>query len=583
MSITPDSPQVVRRPSLFKDPTTLFQQHTAQGVAQGPPRIVTQPLVSQPLATPGVVNAALPLFYCVDLVECDEIDLQQTWRLPVWPALHDSASFSDWSTALKLLRNLVRDSGTYALVACLSPFLSLILTPFLTHSLSRADYGVLAVINATIVFLAGLTQFGLGAAFSYGYNSDYHASVAGQQVAFSTMVRLLCLCSLLVAVLLWLCAPSMAQLLFHSALYTAQIKLMAVLIALQNLSMPGLTWLRLTGRATFFAVLTALGAIGNLLLTLLFVGVLHMGCYGALWSSCGALLLPVLGTGPLVVRLLRPRFQLAVAYDLLAFGISTLPGLLSVWVLQLVDRYFLLSMSSLAQTASYSVAYTLGNVAAPLVIAPFALAWYSILHALARNTRAHELFRQVFRWYSALLLFTACLIATCAHLLLRWFFPPAYASLSAIIPLIALANVWYGLFDIFSVGVHVQRKIWYSVIYLPAAALLNLCLNLLLIPRYGAVGAALATMLAYFALAVMAYIVNQYVYAIAFELARFGLALVLGIGCYAAVQWILQSPALSEPLRCLLTALLLILYAVILVRLCKIPLGKVLAYRRVRV
>lgn len=574
-------PLAVCRPSLFKDPQTIFVR-PAQRMVSMTSHAATLPTGQAAVGSlPALSGTETPLLpYCEGIAAFGEIEQQQTWLLPAWSGLRTMGSYaalSDWNVALKLLRTLLHDSGIYALVACLSPLLSLILTPLLTHTLSHADYGVLTVLNVTLVFFSGLTQCGLCAAFTHVYNSDYHASPLDQQRAFATLLRLLGVGSLVIAALLYLGAVPMAFLLFHDNAYAPDIRLVALLLLLQNIGMPGLTWLRLRGRVALFAVLTGLSVVCNLCLTLMLVAFWHLGCAGALWSGIGSALVPIIGTAPLVVPLVRARFQLTLAYDLLAFGVSTLPGLLSVWMLQLVDRYFLLATGSLSLTASYSVAYTLGNVAAPLVIAPFALAWYSILHALARNARAQELFRQIFRYYSALLLFTACVVATGAHLLLRWWFPPTYAILAPIIPFIAFSNVWYGLFDLFSVGIHVRGKIWYSVIYLPAAACLNLLLNFLLIPSYGALGAALATLLSYFALTVMTYLVNQSVYAIAFELDRFAVALVLGIVCYGCTHWLVVSPLLPESVRYPLTLLVLCAYAVALLVLCKLPLRRLLA------
>jgi O-antigen/teichoic acid export membrane protein len=219
----------------------------------------------------------------------------------------------------------------------------------------------------------------------------------------------------------------------------------------------------------------------------------------------------------------------------------------------------------------------LGSILAPLVISPFALAWYALMHSLARKPRARELFQLIFRWYSACLLFTACAGAVVADALLRGWFPPAYAEQEMIIPLIALANVLYGLFDLFAVGLHVRNKVGYSVFYMPCAALLNLLCNMLLIPRYGTIGAALATLLAYLALAIMAYIVNQRIYPISFEIGRFTLALGPGVICYMAAFWLLHLTAhdiASMLFHWSLIAALIGGYGCVLLALCKFPLHK---------
>src|SRR5579859_3986968 len=54
-----------------------------------------------------------------------------------------------------LVRDLVKSSGIYAISSLASPLVSLVLAPFLTHSLSSADYGALIVLNTVITLIAG--------------------------------------------------------------------------------------------------------------------------------------------------------------------------------------------------------------------------------------------------------------------------------------------------------------------------------------------------------------------------------------------------------------------------------------------
>src|SRR5487761_1313271 len=71
-----------------------------------------------------------------------------------------------------LLRNLVKSSGIYALSSLVSPLVSLLLAPFLTHTLSRSDYGTLAILNTIVTLVAGVAELGLSAAFTRMYSYD---------------------------------------------------------------------------------------------------------------------------------------------------------------------------------------------------------------------------------------------------------------------------------------------------------------------------------------------------------------------------------------------------------------------------
>jgi len=79
-----------------------------------------------------------------------------------------------------------------------------------------------------------------------------------------------------------------------------------------------------------------------------------------------------------------------------------------------------------------------------------------------------------------------------------------------------------------------QRKTWLAFIALLFSALLNIGVNIVLIPLYGAMGAAIATLVAYIALAVVSYLFNQRIYRVPFEVGLFLVALGIGIALYFA-------------------------------------------------
>jgi O-antigen/teichoic acid export membrane protein len=64
------------------------------------------------------------------------------------------------------------------------------------------------------------------------------------------------------------------------------------------------------------------------------------------------------------------------------------------------------------------------------------------------------------------------------------------------------------------------------------AAVANFGLNLVLIPLYGSAGAAASTLIAYVLLALVAYVANQRIYPVPYEMKRFLAALFLGLALY---------------------------------------------------
>ena len=473
-----------------------------------------------------------------------EIDEQITLILPRLQPASKAAltSAASWESAnyASPLGKLLKSSGIYAIASFVSPLISLVLAPFLTKHLSHADYGALAVLNTTIALLVGVTQFGLNNAFIRAYSCDYESRSDRLRVV-STLVVLLLLVSVPTTLVLLATAPWISVFLFKSPLYSNPVKIAALVILLQNLTVPGLTWMRVENRAAPFSALSVVNLLITLVASVVFVGIMRLGISGSLLAVGGGYGFVVLCTLPVVLIYAGLRLRIDIARNLLSFGLPLVSGYVTLWVLQLSDRFLLSRLGSLAQTASYSVAYTLGGILGALVLAPFSLAWPTAMFAIAKRDDAPAVFKLVFRWYSLGLLSCTFAFSLVSIYTLLYFFPPAYHSAASIIPIIAVSTMFYGIFDIFTIGIGVRRKTWLAVLYAGVSALVNIGCNLILIPLYGSIGAAVATLIAYALLAAIAYAVNQRIYPIPFEIGLFCIALSIGTVFYIGATILAQN------------------------------------------
>ncbi len=424
--------------------------------------------------------------------------------------------------------NLIKTSGLYALSSVAPSLVSLVLAPLLTHNISPTDYGVLTIINLFISLSTGISQLGLPSAFFRAYGYDYTSS-SDQRDVLATVTTLLCLVSIPMTIGVSILSSFLAQLLFNQSALGSLVTIAGAVILLQNLTVPGFALLRAEGRALFYSLLS----IGNLLITLIativLIVVFHLGIAGALLANgCGYAGLVVY---MLPMTLLRAgiRIRADIARSLLTFGIPLVFNFLSYWILQLSDRYLLSFFDSLAQTAMYSVAYTMGSVINVLVISPFTLAWPTAMFAIAKREDATQVFKLVFRWFSLFLLFFAFALSLVGMALLDILFPVAYRSSIFVIPVVAESIVFYGVYYVFMIGTNIKRKTWLAAVFTTIAAIINVGLNLILIPLYGPMGAAVSTLLAYIVLALVAYVVNQKLYHVSYEIIIFIVALVLGV------------------------------------------------------
>lgn len=464
------------------------------------------------------------------------IEEQPTWILPVIQVATRPSRFQARDAKSEgysaLIRNLVKSSGFYALASLVTPLISLVLAPFLTHHLTSEAYGALAVLNTAIALLTGVTQLGLNSAFFRSYNYDYETQQDRLDV-LSTLVVLLLLTSACISLFMILCASWLSTLLFVNASYSNAIKVAALVVLLQNLAVPGFSWMRAENRALFFSLLSIANLLISLGANIVLVGVLHMGIVGSLFATGIGFAVVVMCTLPVILVHAGLKRRFDIAWGLLSFGMPNILAIVSVWVLQLSDRFLLGRLGSLSQAASYTVAYTLGNVVSVVVLSPFALAWPSTLFTIAKRENAPYVFRLVFRWYSIVLLFVSFALTLAGTMSLYLFFPPTYSRAVSVIPIIVLSTIFFSIYTIFTTGQSIRRKTWYNSVFTTLAALINVGFNLVLIPLYGAIGSALSTLFAYMLLAFMTYAVNQRLYPIPYEVGIFALELLVGIAFYA--------------------------------------------------
>lgn len=428
---------------------------------------------------------------------------------------------------------VVKSSGIYAIASMGGPLVSLVMTPYIAHHLSRSDYGLLALLNTSITLTAGITALGLGSAFFRVYNFEYD-DPEDRRATLATVTALLVALTVPVCVLFILFSTQLASVLLGNAADGHYIALAAAVVIVQNLTIPGLSWMRAECRAPSYVVLALTNLLVTLGATVVFVGPLNMGIAGALiGNGAGFVAMEVLAL-PFVIRHGGLRLRKDAAWRMVSFGAPQVLSLISYWFLQVSDRYLLAGFTTLAEVARYTAAYTLGAVIGTILIGPFQLAWPTLMYSVAKRERAGQVYAMVFRYYSLVLLLGAFGMGIVGQVALRVLFPSSYANAAPVIPPVALALALYGFYGYFMVGANVRRVLWMAPVFVTCAALANIGINLVAIPLYGSMGAAISTLLAYIVLAGVAYIANQRIYPIPYQWRPILVTVFAGVALYIA-------------------------------------------------
>jgi O-antigen/teichoic acid export membrane protein len=288
-------------------------------------------------------------------------------------------------------------------------------------------------------------------------------------------------------------------------------------VAVGTLAFVPLSLLRIRERPGLFSTFSVGRHLLNLLLKVLLLRA-GWGVEGVLWSDA-------LATSAFVLALLptlRGHVSLVFAKDLLrdalAFGLPKVPHGLFVQLQNLADRKILDLFVSRADVGLYQMGYTLGT-AVKFPLSAFEPAWGPFLYAEIKKPDAPRTIARLATVAFAVFAVCATAVAVLGGEALTLLTPyrPEFRAAAPVIPVVACAYLFHGVFLLTSVGIGVSKRARYYPMITAVVAAVNIGANFLLIPRFGLMGAAWATFASYAVMAGLGAVISQRLYPIPFE------------------------------------------------------------------
>lgn len=426
---------------------------------------------------------------------------------------------NDRASLFDTVKRTLKHSLIYGLFTILTTFTGFVLLPFYTKYLSPAEYGVFALIGILSTALAFLYDLGMVNAlvrWCFEYSDDQLDQ--RKTVVFTALIFLL-ITSSIFTILFLVYSPKVSILLFHDTKFSNFIKLMVIATFFNCLAWVPLSLFRVKEKSFTFVFATACKTLGLICLIILFLAVLKRGLGGVYESN---LIISIIFTGPLFLLTFKEytiKFSMKDLFGMLKFGVPFIPVLFFSWIIDFSDRYFLGQLSTLSEVGLYSVGYKIGQIVF-LVVKTFAIAWIPIMFTVSRKENAAEIFAKILTYYILFIFLFALSISIFGRGIITIFTSSAYHDAYKVVPLISISYFFYGIYVFALSGLLIVKNVYVQPLLLSFSAILNVFLNILLIPKYGMMGAAYATLLSYLSVAAGTYYFSQKYYPIHIEVDR---------------------------------------------------------------
>lgn len=431
------------------------------------------------------------------------------------------------------ITGLFKNLTIYGVGDVATNLVSFLLLPVYVRHLTPVDYGIIGLLLSVEVVAKIVFRFGLDGSFMRLY-FDCPDERAKQTLA-STLFGFLLLVDGAILVLVTPFAGPVSTALFGVPGYG-----LVLLLTLLNIFVMGFSFLpfhvlRIEQRSRQFVAFTFARSAGTLVVRLLLVVGLGMGVLGVVLAD---VVVSAVITAALVGRyaaLLRPSFSTSVLREALAFGLPRLPHGLAHQIVAVADRYVLRVFASLHEIGLYSIGATFG-LALKLFLSAFEYAWAPFYFATMKEPNAKVTFSLVTTYGVAVLAWMAAGVSAMARDVVRLMTTPEFFDAAHVVPLVAIGVLLQGVYLLTSIGLNITKNTKSYPVATGIAAATSVAANVLLVPRFGIVGAAGANALAYGALAGASYVLSQRVYPIAYEWGRLAKVALAALAAYAVAM-----------------------------------------------
>lgn len=393
----------------------------------------------------------------------------------------------------QLLGRLYANATIYGVGIILVRAGSILLLPLYWMRLEPADYGVIGLSQAVILFLAPILGIGLYDAVQrlyYDWNAEERPHYL-TAVWVSTMTVSLVICGALDVV-----GTALFALVFEQVAFDPYFRIAIWTAFATNLSMLPLTLLRVREHLLHYTLIVFGQFLTQASITLYLIFFMDMGVVGYL---LGAFISALLWGGYFIVHMLREArwsFRRTHFAEPLRYAFPIVPAAVLEGLNTVADRYFLDKFVGLRQIGLYTLAHQFGqgfNVFNQIM----KNSWFPFIYRVTSEREdAPHVLAKFSLYYLAVLALPALGIALLSRELILFFGDEKYFGIYEYIPAFVLFYYIHAIAHSFGRGLDLAKR----MAYMPLIQVVGLAVGIismwLLIPRFGLWGAISAMLMA---------------------------------------------------------------------------------------
>jgi O-antigen/teichoic acid export membrane protein len=436
------------------------------------------------------------------------------------------------------LRRLATTGAAYTASSVISKLIAVALLPLYTRYLTPADYGaaevlVTGVIAASIVIRLGIIEALLRFYYQAGEDPDQVVKTAFASLLWTTTIGMV--------IAFPLAEPLSRLLLDHSDASLMRIAIFGLWVFTMFEFLTAL--FRIDERAKAYFGFTVANVLVTIPVTVWLVVGQDKGASGLLWGQYG--------TGALFLAglVIAQRHRLALVPDwglwrrMLRWGLPTMPAELSLYSLNFIDRVLIVRLVGLGDAGLYSLSVKFAQ-AVNVLVKGFQLAWPPLAYSIQDDDEARRAYAVIVTWFVSVTTFVVAGMWLLSRWIVRVLAAPEFFASYKTIGLVSTGVMLYALYLVLVIILGRTGRTEFNFPATGAGTVVNIALNLILLPSMGIVGAGISLVASAVVLVLM-YIFTQRLFAVPYEWLRLGQAVGLATILVLAGELLLPTSGIA--------------------------------------
>lgn len=433
---------------------------------------------------------------------------------------------------MSTLKLFFKDTIIYGIAAVLPRAINIFLVKLHTSTLDAEKYAINTDYYVYAAYLNALLTFGMETAFFRFFSREKNKG----KVVSTAFITLLISTLIFLFLALFFNTFISTFFKFKNPLF---FKLLVCTITLDTLVVVPFAYLRVTNKSLKFTVIKLINIGVFAILNIFFLWfvpyainneislpswivnyyneypkVIHIFVAGAV-ASLSTFLLMISA-----VFKFKFSFDIKLFKRMLIYSFPIMIGSLAFVTNENLDKLLLGDILGEKQMGIYAACYKLG-VFMTLYIMAFRMGAEPFFFNNAHKENAKETYSKILTWFTIFgaffMLIVVVFIDLFANILLG---KPEYFEALSIVPIILLANLFLGIYNILSIWYKLTDKTKYGMYFSIIGAFITIVFNIVMIPKIGFMASAWATLCAFGTMMIISYFVGQKHYPVNYKLKK---------------------------------------------------------------